>query len=203
MQLKKELEDEGRYIDIFKADVSKQNKCKELVEYTIKKYKKIDILINNAGIDKIQLLQEVTRNDWEEIIDTNLYSAFCMCQEVAKNMINNKEGCIINISSIWGQIGATMEIVYSISKAGMDGLTKSLAKELGPSGIRVNSIAPGIIDTQMNSQIDEKTIEQIKQEIPLEKIGKTTDIAKCVEWLIEDNYTTGQVISVNGGWSIT
>ena len=203
MQLKKELEDEGRYIDIFKADVSKQNKCKELVEYTIKKYKKIDILINNAGIDKIQLLQEVTRNDWEEIIDTNLYSAFCMCQEVAKNMINNKEGCIINISSIWGQIGATMEIVYSISKAGMDGLTKSLAKELGPSGIRVNSIAPGIIDTQMNSQIDEKTIEQIKQEIPIEKIGKTTDIAKCVEWLIEDNYTTGQVISVNGGWSIT
>ena len=203
MQLKKELEDEGRYIDIFKADVSKQNKCKELVEYTIKKYKKIDILINNAGIDKIQLLQDVTRNDWEEIIDTNLYSAFCMCQEVAKNMINNKEGCIINISSIWGQIGATMEIVYSISKAGMDGLTKSLAKELGPSGIRVNSIAPGIIDTQMNSQIDEKTIEQIKQEIPLEKIGKTTDIAKCVEWLIEDNYTTGQVISVNGGWSIT
>ena len=112
--------------------LAKQNKCKELVEYTIKKYKKIDILINNAGIDKIQLLQEVTRNDWEEIIDTNLYSAFCMCQEVAKNMINNKEGCIINISSIWGQIGATMEIVYSISKAGMDGLTKSLEKELGP-----------------------------------------------------------------------
>ena len=96
-----------------------------------------------------------------------------------------------------------MEVVYSISKAGMDGLTKALAKELGPSGIRVNSIAPGFINTEMNNIYTKKEIEDIKQEIPLETIGETSDIAKCVEWLIEDRYTTGQVIAINGGWSIT
>ena len=96
-----------------------------------------------------------------------------------------------------------MEVVYSISKAGMDGLTKSLAKELGPSGIRVNSIAPGFIDTDMNNIYNKEEITQIKEEIPLQKIGETIDIAKCVKWLIEDEYTTGQVISINGGWVIT
>ena len=96
-----------------------------------------------------------------------------------------------------------MEVVYSISKAGMDGLTKSLAKELGPSGIRVNSIAPGFIDTDMNKIYNKEEITQIKEEIPLQKIGETIDIAKCVKWLIEDEYTTGQVISINGGWVIT
>ena len=126
-----------------------------------------------------------------------------MCQETVHNMIQNKKGCIINISSIWGQVGASMEVVYSISKAGMDGLTKSLAKELGPSGIRVNSIAPGFIDTDMNKIYNKEEITQIKEEIPLQKIGETIDIAKCVKWLIEDEYTTGQVISINGGWVIT
>ena len=174
-----------------------------MIKYVIKKYKKIDVLINNAGIDKIQLVTEVTKKDWDEIINTNLYGTFYISQQAAKNMIQNKQGKIINISSIWGQIGASMEVVYSISKAGVDGLTKALAKELGPSGIQVNSIAPGFIKTEMNSNFNEQEINEIKDEIPLQKLGECTDIAKCVKWLIEDNYVTGQVIAINGGWSIT
>ena len=159
-------------------------------------------MINNAGIDKYQLVTEVTENDWNEIINTNLYSAFCMCQEVLPNMIHNKKGCIINISSIWGIVGASTEVVYSISKAGMDGLTKALAKEVGPSNIRVNSIAPGYIETDINKDVTQEEKNEILKTIPLEKIGEPTDIAKCVNWLIEDNYTTGQIISINGGWVI-
>ncbi len=202
-ELKEQLQKEGYEIEIFKADVSKKEQCEELVKYTLEKHKKIDILINNAGIDKYQLITEVTQEDWNEIINTNLYSAFCMCQEVLPNMIHNKNGCIINISSMWGIVGASTEVVYSISKAGLDGLTKALAKEVGPSNIRVNSIAPGYIETDMNKDYSEKEKLEIIENIPLEKLGKTEDIAKCVNWLIEDNYTTGQIISINGGWVIT
>lgn len=202
-ELKEELQREGYEIEIFKADVSKKEQCEELVKYTLEKHKKIDILINNAGIDKYQLITEVSQEDWNEIINTNLYSAFCMCQEVLPNMIHNKNGCIINISSMWGIVGASTEVVYSISKAGLDGLTKALAKEVGPSNIRVNSIAPGYIETDMNKDYSEKEKLDIIENIPLEKLGKTEDIAKCVNWLIEDNYTTGQIISINGGWVIT
>ena len=136
------------------------------------------------------------------MIDTNLKSAFYMSQEVIPSMINKKSGCIINISSIWGMVGASCETVYSISKAGMDALTKSLAKELGPSNIRVNSIAPGVIDTDMNSHIDKTIKKEIENETPLGKIGKPGDIYRCVKWLIEDEFTTGQIISVNGGYVI-
>ena len=125
-----------------------------------------------------------------------------MSQEVCKNMIHNKKGCIINISSIWGITGASCEVAYSTSKAGVNGLTKALAKELGPSNIRINSIAPGIIDTEMNSELSKEDIENIKEEIPLERIGNVKDIEKCVEWLIDDEYTTGQIIQINGGWNI-
>ena len=202
-ELKKELKEEGYEIEIFKADVSKEEECQKLVEFSIKKYNKIDILVNNAGIDKYQLITEVTKKDWEEIINTNLYSAFCMCQKVLPNMIHNKNGCIINISSIWGIVGASTEVVYSISKAGIDGLTKALAKEVGPSNIRVNSIAPGYIETDINKDVTKEEKEEILKEIPLEKTGEPKEIAKCVNWLVEDDYTTGQIISINGGWVIT
>lgn len=202
IDLKNELLSKGIEIDIFKADVSKKEECNKLVQYTLNKYKKIDILVNNAGIDNYKLITEVTQEDWNQMLNTNLYSAFCMCQKVLPSMINEKEGNIINISSIWGLVGAAQEIVYSITKAGLDGLTKSLAKEVGPSNIRVNSIAPGCIDTDMNKDLSEEDINRIKDETPLEKIGRPEDIAKCVEWLIEDNFTTGQVISINGGWVI-
>ena len=126
-----------------------------------------------------------------------------MCQEVVPSMIKQKNGVIINISSIWGMVGASLEVIYSISKAGLDGLTKSLAKELAPCNIRVNSISPGIINTQMNQNLSEKEIDNLKEEIPLQKIGNPQDISRCVEWLIKDEYTTGQIISINGGWVIT
>ena len=202
-ELKLELEKKDIYIDIVKADVSKREEAKKLVQYALNKYKKIDILIINAGISEYKLFTDETDEDWNNVINTNLYSAFVMSQEVVPNMISNQNGCIINISSIWGLVGASLEVLYSVSKAGMNGLTKALAKELGPSNIRVNSIAPGIIQTDMIKDFNSKEIEDIKQDIPLEKIGKTEDITKCVEWLIEDNYTTGQIISINGGWVIT
>lgn len=202
-KLQQELEEQNFKLEIFKADVSKREDVKKLVEYTIEKYGKIDILINNAGISEYKLFTDETDEDWDKLINTNLYSAFAMSQEVIPNMVHNKKGCIINISSIWGIVGGSLEVLYSISKAGLDGMTKALAKELGPSNIRVNSIAPGMINTKMNSKFTEKEIKEIKEEIPLERLGNPQDIAKCVKWLIDDNYTTGQVISINGGWVIT
>ena len=200
--LQEELRAENIEIDIFKADVSKRDEVKEMVQYTERKYGKIDILINNAGISESKMFSDVTDEDWNRIINNNLYSAFCVTQEVLPNMIHEKSGCIVNISSIWGIVGASCESVYSISKAGIDALTKSLAKELGPSNIRVNSIAPGFINTDMNKNISKEDICDIIEEIPLQKIGNPEDIAKCVKWLLEDEYTTGQVISINGGWII-
>ena len=202
-KLQQELEEQNIKLEIFKADVSKREDVKKLVEYTIEKHGKIDILINNAGISEYKLFTNETDEDWDKLINTNLYSAFAMSQEVIPNMVHNKKGCIINISSIWGIVGGSLEVLYSISKAGLDGMTKALAKELGPSNIRVNSIAPGMINTKMNSKFTEKEIEEIKEEIPLERLGDPQDIAKCIKWLIDDNYTTGQVISINGGWVIT
>lgn len=200
--LQDELKTEGIEIDIFRADISKREEGHKLVEFAMQKYGKIDILINNAGISEYKLFTDEADEDWNRVINTNLYSVFMMSQEVSKNMILNHNGCIINISSIWGNIGASLEVIYSASKAGVNGLTKALAKELGPSNIRVNAIAPGIMDTDMNRHLSEEEIEQIKNEIPLEKVGIAEDIAKCVEWLVEDNYTTGQIIGINGGWNI-
>ena len=199
----KKLQKEYPKIDIYKADVTKRDEVKEMIDYTLREYGKIDILINNAGVSQTKLFTDVTDEDFYEIINTNLYSAFCVTQEVLPNMIQNKNGCIINISSIWGIVGSSCESIYSISKAGLDGMTKSLAKELGPSNIRVNSIAPGFIDTEMNKQYAEEDVNNIKEEIPLGRIGNTESIAKCVDWIINDDYTTGQIISINGGWVIT
>ena len=200
--IKKELLKKGVKIEIFKADLTVRNQVNQLIQFCIMKYGKIDVLINNAGISQTKLFTEITDNDWNLIIQTNLYSIFYTTQETVKYMIEKKSGCIINISSIWGEIGASCEVHYSVSKAGVDAMTKSLAKELGPSGIRVNSIAPGIIDTQMNEYINAEDLNEIINDIPLKKVGPKKDIAKCVKWLIEDTYTTGQVISINGGWKI-
>lgn len=201
-QIQTQLEKQGKQIQIFKADVSKREQVKQLVSFTLKTFGKIDILINNAGISQTKLFTDITDNDWNNMLQTNLNSVFYCTQEVLPSMIKKKQGCIINISSIWGITGGACEVHYSVAKAGIDGMTKALAKELGPSNIRVNSIAPGIIDTNMNKELTKEEIEQIKQEIPLQKIGKTTNVAKCINWLIEDEYTTGQIISVNGGWYI-
>lgn len=201
-KIQEELQKQGCIIEIFQADVSKREQVKELIQFTLKKFNKIDVLINNAGISQIKLFTDITDEEWNSMIEKNLNSVFYCTQEVLPNMIHNKEGCIINISSIWGITGGSCEVHYSVTKAGIDGMTKALAKELGPSHIRVNSIAPGAIDTDMNKGTSKEEWEQIKQEIPLQRIGQPVDIARCVKWLIEDEYTTGQVISPNGGWII-
>ena len=165
IELKKELEAGGIVIDIVKADVSKREEIKHLVQYAMENYGKIDILINNAGISEYKLFTDETDEDWNKIINTNLYSAFAVSQEVIPNMIKNKNGCIINISSVWGMVGASMEVLYSVSKAGIDGLTKALAKELGPSNIRVNAIAPGIVDTDMCKNFTKEELEEIEKRL--------------------------------------
>ena len=201
-ELKQILADDNIFIDIYKADVSKREEVKKIVQYTIDKYGKIDVVINNAGIDQIKMFLDITDDDWNLMISNNLNSVFYMCQEALPYMINRKEGSIINISSIWGLKGASCESAYSVTKAGIDALTKSLAKEVGPSNIRVNSIAPGIIDTDMNKFLSEDEKKEIIEEIPLQRIGKVEDVAKCAKWLIEEEYITGQIIQLDGGWFI-
>lgn len=200
--IKEELQKQGFNIEMFKADVSKKEEVKELVKFALDKFQNIDVLINNAGISQTKLFTDITEDEWDNIMNVNLKSAYFTTQEVLPNMINRKQGLIINISSVWGIVGASCETVYSVSKAGLDGLTKSLAKELGPSNIRVNSIAPGVIDTDMNKNLNTEEINELKEEIPLNRIGRPVDIYRCAKWLVEDEYTTGQVISVNGGWII-
>ena len=197
-----ELKKQGCNVDIFKADVSRVDEAIKLINFAIEKYGKIDVLINNAGISQSKLFTEITDDDWLNMMNNNLNSAFYCSREAVKSMIHNKQGLIVNISSIWGVTDASMEVHYSTAKAGLIGFTKALAKELGPSNIRVNAIAPGIINTDMNKEYSEQDLEEIKKEIPLGKIGSTASIAKCVKWLIEDDYTTGEVISINGGWNM-
>lgn len=201
-KIQDELNNKGYNVVIFKADVSKRDECKKLIDYSINEFGYIDVLINNAGISQFKMFTDITDDDWDNMIKTNLNSAFYMSQEIAKHMIHRKSGNIINISSIWGMVGASCEVHYSVAKAGVDGLTKALAKELGPSNIRVNSVAPGAINTDMNKNIKDYELKELENETPLGKIGKTRDIAKCVKWLVEDEFTTGQVISPNGGFTI-
>lgn len=201
-ELKNEMLQKGFNIEVVKADVSNRNEVNSLIEFAIKKFKKIDILVNNAGISFEGLFTDVSEEMWQKIINVNLNSVFNCTQEVLKYMIKEKSGRIINISSIWGETGASCEVAYSTTKAAINGMTKALAKEVGLSNIRVNAIAPGIINTDMNSRLSYEELEQIKEQIPLNRIGNTKDIARCVKWLVEDEYTTGQIISINGGWYI-
>ena len=202
LKIQEQLLSEGMNIDIYKADVTNHIEVTKMINFCIEKYHRIDVLINNAGISQTKLFTDITDNDWNNMLQTNLTSAFYCTKDCLPCMIHNKSGLIINISSVWGLVGASCETHYSVAKAGLDAMTKSLAKELGPSGIRVNSIAPGIIDTDMNKNLSEEELECIMEEIPLGTIGKPGSISKCVEWLIEDDYTTGQIISINGGWII-
>lgn len=186
----------------FQADVSDHAQVKSLIDFTISKFGRIDLLVNNAGIDFINTLSDTSDSDFDTVLRNNLYSAFYLSKEVSPYMINAKSGLIINISSIWGIVGASCEMAYSVSKAGLDAMTKSLAKELGPSNIRVNSIAPGIIDTDMNSFLSKEELSEIVNDIPLERIGLPSDVANTVLFLDKNSYITGQVIQVTGGWNL-
>ena len=201
-KIKEELQAEKCNVEIYKVDLSNKEEIDKFVQYSINKMKKIDVLINNAGISQIKLFTDITEKDWNNMVSVNLSSVFFVTQGFVKNMIANQEGCIINISSIWGNVGASCEVHYSTVKAGINGFTKALAKELGLSNIRVNAIAPGLIDTKMNNHLSHEELEELKEEIPLGRIGKVEDISRCIKWLIEDEYTTGQIISINGGWEV-
>ena len=169
-----ELKKQGYTVDVFRADVSKPMEAKNLIDFAINKYGKIDVLINNAGICQDKLFTEITDEDWQNMMDNNLNSAFYCSREAAKNMIHNKQGLIINMSSIWGLTGGSMEVHYSTTKAGLIGLTKALAKELGPSNIRVNAIAPGIIDTDMNRGYSKEDLEELKMKFHLKELEQQT-----------------------------
>jgi 3-oxoacyl-[acyl-carrier protein] reductase len=191
----------GGYGHIICADVSIYSSAETLIKKVENTFGKIDILVNNAGISKVGLFSEMYEKDWDEIINTNLKSTFNCCHVAVKNMIKRKSGCIINISSIWGNVGASCEVIYSASKGGINSFTKALSKELGPSGIRVNAIAPGVIDTSMNKWLTKEEKDNIINEIPLQSFGNGEDIGKLVVFLSssESKYITGQIITVDGG----
>ncbi len=185
-------------VQTFQVDVSNE----EQVVALLKKIDGVDVLVNNAGISLIKQLQDVTYDEFQKVISTNLGGAFLCAREAAKYMISSQSGAIINISSVWGEVGASCESVYAASKAGLIGFTKSLAKELGWSGIRVNSISPGVIDTQMNAHFSQEEMAELINEIPAGRLGLGEDVAKAVLFLVENDYVTGTNISVNGGFSI-
>ena len=189
---------------IFKCDLTNTNQINSMVNNVISKHKKIDVLINCAGISKFQQIQDTTENDYNEIFNNNLKSTIMLTAAVSKYMISEQYGRIINISSMWGVVGASMESLYSASKGAINTFTLSLAKELGPSNITVNAICPGLINTKMNKTLSEETIKEIVDNTPLNKIGKPEDVANLVEFLISEkaNFITGQIITVDGGFSL-
>ncbi len=190
--------------DVVKADVSNEEDVKSMIETIVKKYGTIDVLVNNAGVAQQKVFTDITTEEWNKIIGINLNSLYYTCKYAVPYMINRKQGKVINISSMWGITGASCEVHYSATKAAVIGFTKALAKELGPSGITVNAVAPGMIMTDMCSGFDEETINLVKEETPLGKTGTPEDVANSVYFLAsrEADFMTGQVLSPNGGMVI-
>lgn len=186
------------------ADSSVPLSVSNAVEQAVKEFGKIDVLVNNSGIAQQKLFTDISDDDWSNMINNNLSSVFYYCRQVLPQMISRKNGCIINISSMWGEVGASCEVHYSAAKAGVIGLTKALAKEVGPSGIRVNCISPGVIRTDMLADFTNEDIAALAEETPLGRIGKPQDIAAAALFLASDesSFITGQVLGVNGGFII-
>ena len=188
----------------FKADVSNSSEVEELFKFAANSFGSIDVVINNAGIAQQKLITDITDQDYDKMIASNLNSVFYCSREAAKYMIKQKSGSIINISSMWGISGASMEVHYSAAKAGVIGLTKALSKELGPSNIRVNAIAPGVIKTDMLNEFNVEDLKELKDATPLSRLGTPEDIAKTALFLATDDssFITGQTISVDGGFIV-
>lgn len=184
-----------------KADISKRDEVEEMVALVLKQFGKVDVLVNNAGISQQKLFFDITEADFDRIYEVNLKGMFHTCKAILPLMVQNRYGKIINISSIWGLCGASCEVGYSTMKAGMIGFTKALAKEVGPSHVNVNCVAPGVIMTDMNQALSPQTLQELKDETPLMKLGTPQDIANVVCFLASDDasFITGQVISPNGG----
>lgn len=186
------------------ADVSDTESVTHAVALISEQFGHIDILVNNAGIAEQKLFTDISDADWSRMIEVNLGGVFRFCRAVLPTMIRQKSGAIVNISSIWGLVGASCEVHYSAAKAGIIGLTKALAKETGPSGIRVNCVAPGVVDTRMNQNLTPEDLRMLADETPLERIGRPEEIARTIYFLASEQsgFITGQVISPNGGFVI-
>lgn len=187
-----------------KADVSVPEEVAAMFKAVKERFGSVSLLVNNAGISHIGLLQDMTDGEIRRQLEVNLMGAIVCSREAARQMIPRKSGSIINIASMWGEVGASCEAVYSACKAGIIGFTKALAKELGPSGIRVNCVSPGVIRTDMNSELTADTLRELEEETPLLRIGSPEDVAKAVAFLAkeESSFITGQVLPVNGGITV-
>ena len=202
--LARSLTSNGYSVMTHKANVANRLEVDLMVKETLYKFGSLDILVNNAGVAYQGLITETDEIDFDRIIDIYLKGVFNCCKSVLPSMISRQSGKIINISSMWGQVGASCEVAYSASKAGVIGLTKALAKEVAPSGICVNCIAPGLIETGMNSHLTIEELSDFVSEIPLGRMGNADEIAHAVEFLASDkaDYITGQVLGINGGYVI-
>lgn len=196
-----EIEKLGGYAKLFKNDISEYSSCKKLIDEVLSAFGKIDILINNAAKSKIGLFMDASTEDIMELINTNLLGTMYLSKIVIPHMISRESGNIINISSIWGEVGASCEVIYSTTKGGINLFTKSLAKEVASFGIRVNAIAPGVINTEMNSFLNDEEKESLIAEIPMDRFGEVEEVAKIVTFLCDDQckYLTGQILRVDGG----
>lgn len=186
---------------LMRADVSDEAQVRAMFKEYFSIYDKLDVLVNNAGISLVRVIQDTTLADWNKIFAVNVNGAFLCSKAVADRMIGNGGGCIINVSSIWGEVGASCEVAYSASKGALIAFTKALSKELAPSKVRVNCVSPGVIDTQMNADLTGEEMEQLVSQIPIGRIGYPEDVAKACVYLSEADYVTGEVLSVGGGFA--
>ncbi len=204
MRLFNELKFKGYSVSVFKADITKKDEAYKLIQHTVSVFGGIDILINNAGIAEQKLFTEISSDDWNNMISVDLTGTYNCCKAVVPYFIKQHSGSIVNISSVWGIVGASCEVHYSAAKSGVIGLTKALSKELGPSNIRVNCIAPGVIDTEMNSIHSKETMCSLSDATPLCRIGKPAEVAEAILFIASDkaSFITGQVLSVDGGFAV-
>lgn len=201
LTLADELTAQGAHVTAVQADVADPVQVRRMVSLTQARLGEIDVLVNNAGIAQQKLFCDITEEDWWRMFGVNVAGAFHCAQAVARGMIDRHTGAIVNVSSIWGMVGASCEVHYSASKAAVSGFTKALAKELSLSGVRVNCVAPGVIDTDMNVHLSAEALGALRQETPLGTLGTCEDIANAIYFLASEQaaFITGQVLSPNGG----